>query len=102
MAKRKQHTVVAKAYSKTGKLLAVARNSYTKTHVLQAEYAKKVGKDSAIYLHAEIAALLKAREPVYKMEILRLHADGKPAIAKPCAACALAMKDFGVKEIVHT
>lgn len=63
---------------------------------------KRVGKEGSIYLHAEIAALVKAREPVYKMEILRFNAAGKPVLAKPCEGCALAMKEFGVKVIVHT
>lgn len=102
MAKKRKHTVVAITYNKHGKLLSVAKNSYTKTHTLQAEYSKRVGKESAIYLHAEIYALLKAREPVYKMEILRINADGTPAVAKPCPACALALEEFGVKIIVHT
>lgn len=102
MAKRKRYVVIARAYNAKGKILAVARNSYTKTHTLQAHYAKKVGRESAIFLHAEIAALLKAREPVSKMEILRMTVDGKPALAKPCDACSLALQEFGVKEIIHT
>ena len=99
---RKKHTVVARAYDRQGRFLCVARNSYTKTHTVQADYAKRTGRESAIYLHAEIACLLKARQPVYRLEILRLQADGKPALAKPCAACSLAIEEFGVKEIVFT
>lgn len=102
MAKKK-HTVVARTYNKSGQLLSVAKNSYTKSHTVQADYSKRSGgHESAIYLHAEIAALLKAREPVYKIEILRLQADGSPGIAKPCPACALAIEEFGVKVIVFT
>lgn len=94
--------MLAKTYDKQGKLLSVAKNSYTKTHTLQAEYGRRTGRESAIYLHAEIAALLKARGKVHKIEILRLTADGKPAIAKPCPACSLAIAEFGVSEIVFT
>lgn len=82
--------------------MSVARNSYTKTHTLQARCAKATGRESAIYLHAEIAALLKARQPVYKIEILRLQADGKPALAKPCPACSMAIEEFGVQEVIFT
>jgi len=93
---------MALAYDKRGKLLAVGHNSYTRTHRLQAHYAKKSGRPAAIYLHAELAALLKARSQVYKMVVLRYNADGKPALAKPCPACQLALKDYGVKYIEHT
>ena len=103
MSKRtKRQHITALAYDKRGKLLAVGRNSYTKTHTLQAHYGIKAGKPGAIFLHAEIAALLKARESVYKLVILRFGATGEPLLAKPCAACQLAIKDFKVKHVVHT
>ncbi len=101
MAKRR-HKVIARTYNKRGHLLAVATNSFTKTHPLQAKYAERTGRNEAIYLHAEIRALLKSREQVYKMEILRMNANGMPVLAKPCAACALALAEFKVKEIIHT
>lgn len=69
---------------------------------MQASYSRRTGKISAVFLHAEIAALVKAREPVYKMEILRFNANGEPVLAKPCEGCALALKEFGVQEIIHT
>lgn len=98
----KRFDIVALAYDKRGKLLATGRNSYVKTHRLQAHYANKSGRPAAIYLHAELAALIKARSQVYKMVVMRYNANGVPALAKPCPACQLALKDFGVRIIEHT
>lgn len=99
---RKHYDITALAYDKRGKLLSVGKNSYIKTHTLQAEYAKRVGRDQAIFLHAEIHALVKAREAVHKLVVLRHDSKGHPANATPCSICQLAIREFGVKEVVHT
>lgn len=98
----RRYEITALAYDKRGKLLAVGRNSYTRTHPMQARFGKKAGKPNAIYLHAELAALLKAREQVHKLVVLRLDRHGKPALAKPCPACQLAIKEFNVKQVEHS
>ena len=94
--------ITAFAYNKRGKLLSVGVNSYIKTHPMQARYAKRTGRSKAVFLHAEVAALLKAKEQVYRMVVVRYDKAGKPAIAKPCPACALALHEFGVRMIEHT
>ena len=98
----RKYEITALAYDKRGKLLSVGRNSYTKTHPLQAQLGRRAGKPNAIYLHAELAALLKAREQVWKLVILRYDKDGKPALAKPCPSCQLAIKQFQVKQVEYT
>ena len=98
----RKYEITALAYDKLGKLLSVGRNSYTKTHPLQAQLGRRTGKPDAIYLHAELAALLKAREQVWKLVVLRYDKEGKPALAKPCPSCQLAIKQFGVKHVEHT
>lgn len=98
----KRYNVTALAYDKRGKLLAVGQNSYIKTHTLQAKYAAKVSRPKAIYLHAEIDALIKARGPVHKLVVLRYDNAGKPANSKPCSICQLAIRDFHVKHVEHT
>jgi deoxycytidylate deaminase len=98
----KKHEITALAYDKRGKLLAVGRNSYVRTHPLQAKYGRRTGRPNAVYLHAELAALVKARAVVHKLVILRYHKDGRPALAKPCPACELAIKEFGVKFVEYT
>ena len=103
MSKRtKRQNITAFAYDKKGNLLAVGRNSYTKTHPLQAKYGRLSGKPGAIYLHAEVSALVRARGEVYRLVVVRYGADGKPLLAKPCKACQLAIRDFGVKRVEHT
>lgn len=103
MARRtKRFEITALAYDKRGKLLAAGHNSYTRTHTLQAYYGKKSGRPAAVFLHAELAALIKARAPVHRLVVIRHNKDGSPANAKPCASCQLAIKDFNVKKVEHT
>lgn len=98
----RKYDITALAYDKRGKLLAVGRNSYVKTHPLQAKFSKEAGKEHAVYLHAELSALLKSRTKVHKLVVLRYDSAGNPANAKPCAACQLAIKHFGVRYVEHT
>lgn len=98
----KRFNITAFAYDKKGNLLSVGLNSYTKTHPLQAKYAKRSGRPAAVFLHAEVAALVKARGKVHKLVIMRHTKDGKAALAKPCKSCQLAINDFNVREVFHT
>lgn len=103
MSKRtKRQNITAFAYDKRGRLLSVGRNSYTQTHPLQAKYGRLSGRPNAIYLHAEISALVRARGEVYKLVVVRYGANGQPLLAKPCKACQLAINDYGVKHVEHT
>ena len=99
---KKKYNITALAYDKKGNLLAVGKNSYVKTHPLQAKYAKLSKRPAAVYLHAEVAALIRARGNVHKMVVTRFDNKGRPKLARPCPACQLALKDYGVKVIEHT
>lgn len=99
---KRKHKVIAKAYNRKGHCIAEATNSYTKTHTVQAKYAKRAGNENAIFLHAEIAVLIKAREPVYRLEISRYDAKGNPVLARPCRICMEAIQEAKVKEVIHT
>ena len=83
--------ITAFAYDKKGRLLSVGRNSYVKTHPLQARMAKEVGEDYKIYLHAEVAALVKVKNwtRVDKLVVTRYNKNGEPMIAKPCRVCQI-------------
>lgn len=103
MRTRRRPQIVALAYDKRGRLLSVGKNSYTRTHPVQAKYARMAGKPAAIFLHAEIAALLRARtEVVYKLVIKRFDSKVNPVLAAPCPICQLAIRDWGVKIVEHT
>jgi len=99
----KKHHIVARCYDKRNRLLSRAINSYKQTHPIQAKYAEKAGQPARQFLHAEMAALLKAgTKKVHKIVIERYYANGEPALAKPCPVCSLAIKDWNVKVVEYT
>jgi deoxycytidylate deaminase len=100
----KQHNITAFVYDKRNRLLSVGNNSYVKTHTIQARYAAKAGNPARIYLHAEIDALIKAsRKGVpHKIVVIRYKANGEQALARPCDACMLAIKEYGVKIVEYS
>lgn len=103
MKARQNHTAIA--YDKKGRVICIARNSYSKTHPIQAKYAKKVGRPHKIYLHAEILACLRAEamgKDVHRLHVFRIGADGKERNSKPCSICREFLKDVGVKNITHS
>jgi tRNA(Arg) A34 adenosine deaminase TadA len=96
-------TVTAECFDKRGRRISWAANSYSKTHPLQAYFAKKVGHKAKIYLHAEIAAILKAGDKlINSIVIRRLNKEGKLCLAKPCPICQEAIKAFGIKLIFYS
>lgn len=102
MANQTKYKLTALAFDKRGRLLSVGTNSYVKTHPLQAKYAKKANTEYKVYLHAEIAALIKAKGKVHKLVISRLGSDGRFLPSKPCPICQMAIEDFGVAEVEYT
>jgi tRNA(Arg) A34 adenosine deaminase TadA len=102
MAKQR-YSVVAICYDRKGKVLSVGRNSYTKTHPIQAHFARKVGHPAKHFLHAEVDAILKARgKSIAKIQVVRYDKDGQPALSKPCLICQEAIKAFGIQIVEHT
>lgn len=102
MSKHK-HILVAHAYDKRGRLLAVATNSYTKTHPLQARFAEKVGHPNRQVLHAEIACLIRCKDqPIHKLMVWRYGRDGQLVCAKPCAICQTAIEAFRPNEVWYS
>ena len=97
----KRYEITALAYDRKGNLIGVGRNSYVKTHPLQARYAKLAGRPLAVYLHAEIAALVRARGRVHRLVVTRFTSEGKAVSAKPCSICQRALNDYGVKHVEH-
>lgn len=97
------YTITAIIRDKRGRILSIGRNSYVKTHPLQAKLAKLVGKEHSVYLHAEIHAITKLRFGTpYAIEVYRYLANGTPANSKPCEICQTAIRLAGIKKIYHT
>lgn len=97
-----KHLITASLFNKRGMLLTQATNSYTKTHPAQIKYAEQ--STAKIYLHAEIAALVKLRKGMepYKIVIERYGKDGRSRIAKPCPVCERAIKAWNIKRVEYT
>lgn len=95
------HRLAAILTDKKGNIISKGFNSL-KSHPIQAEYAEKVNKSEAIYLHAEISALVKCRKDPHTIYITRLLKNGQKSMAKPCPICQLALKEAGVQRIVYT
>lgn len=103
MATNGRHTVTAICYDAKGRILSTATNNYKKTHPLQAYFAEKAGMPDRKFLHAEIAAILKAKtKQIHSISVSRYHANGMPATADPCPVCRRAIAAFGIQEVIST
>lgn len=94
----------AEIFDKRGRKISEGKNWYEKSHPVQAKYARMVGREDAIYLHAEIHAITKCRnlEDAHKIVISRYDKNGHPRLAKPCPICQAAIDDVGIEVIEHT
>lgn len=79
-------------------------NSYTKTHPQQIKYAEMCGLPHKQFLHAEIHACLKLRQPwkAYSIHVERYDSKGNPANAKPCVICQKMIKSVGIENVTYT
>src|SRR6478609_2123335 len=97
-----KYKITAICYDKRGRIISTCTNQ-RRTHPLQGTYGRRVGQPHRQSLHAELGALLRAKgRPVHRIQVTRFTKDGKPACAKPCPACSLAIKEWGVKEVGYT
>ena len=96
--------ITAIIFDKKGRVLSIGKNSYIKTHPTQARYARAVGLPEKQFLHAEIAAIIKCKslEKAHRILVTRINKKGKPALAKPCLVCEVAIREAGIKEVDWT
>ena len=104
MPSSQRHNITAIIYDKKGKILSIGRNSYCKTHPLQAKYAKESGQPDRCFLHGEIDAIirLKYNDKPHKIFVSRVLKNGKYGLAKPCSICERAIEIAGIKEVEYT
>lgn len=93
--------------AKGRKVISTGFNTISKSHPLQAYYASCVGRKEAIYLHAEVAAIVASKACVGDLEgctmyVFRRGLDGNIRMSRPCRSCLKALKDFGICTIVYT
>lgn len=101
---KKRFDLTAFIYDKRGKVLSIGKNSYSKTHPLQAKHAKSVGLPEKQFLHAEIHAIARCKQlhRAHKIVVHRYDDKGNPGNAKPCKVCMSAIHAAGIKIIEHT
>ena len=102
MATKQEITAII--YDRKGRVLSVGKNSYFKTHTLQAKHAEKVGMPDKQYLHAEIHAITKCRDldKAYRIFVTRIGKNGQPMLAKPCPVCESAIRATGIEIVEWT
>jgi len=94
--------VYAVITDKRGRIIAEGKNNYVKSHPLQAYYAKMVDNENAIYLHAEIQAMVKCdSNNAHKMYVARVSRQGHPMPARPCKICQTAIEDLNIVQSVE-
>jgi deoxycytidylate deaminase len=98
-----KHNITAILYDKRGRVLSIGKNSYIKTHPMMARASFAVGQPFRVYLHAEIAALIRLKDwdKAYKMVITRFNKLGQPVKAAPCACCQYILKQTSIL-VEHT
>jgi deoxycytidylate deaminase len=97
-----RQNIIATIYDRKGRILSVGKNSYQKSHPKQAYFANKVGRPQKIFLHAELAAIIRCKGEPYKIKVERFGKNGNTMLAKPCVICQLAIQEAGIKVIEYT
>lgn len=86
------------------KVIATAANHDCKSHPLQAKWAERVGLNEKIYLHAEMSAMIKAREEADKIVVVRLggHSGDELRQARPCPICEAYLRHSNIKHVYYS
>lgn len=93
---KKRYKIEARCYDGKGRLISAAFNNYHKTHPLQKHFSTLAGEEKE-YLHAEIAALLKAKDKEV-VSITIINHNGR-ALPFPCKTCQQALKAYNVRYV---
>lgn len=99
-----KQNITAIIFDRKGKVLSIGKNSYIKTHTLQAFHAKKVGLPDKQFLHAEVHAITRCKDlsKAHRILVTRYGKKGQPLLAKPCPVCQSAIEQAGIEIIEWT
>ena len=63
-----------------------------------------VNKPESIYLHAEVAALVKIKDwsKAFRIDVIRYLKDGTTGNAKPCSICSRVIGQTNIKIVKET
>lgn len=84
------------------RVVMAATNLEKKSHPVQAKFANKAGLREKIYLHAEIAALIKCKEQADTIVVARVNCFDDLRMAKPCPICQLALREAGIEKVFYS
>jgi len=99
----RKYVITATCFDAKGRMISVANNNYSKSHPIQAHFARLAGEPYKINLHAEIAAILKCKDKnIHSILVQRFDSNGNPRLAKPCKVCETAIMAYGIKRIIYT
>lgn len=89
-----------------GALVVLASNSYHKSHPFQARWGRN---PESIYLHAEVAATIKAQRFLSSSELEkstllvgRVYKDGSFGPSKPCKGCYGLIQEINYNQVFFT
>lgn len=99
-----QHQVTAIIRDKRGRVLSIGKNSYVKTHPLQAKHAQRVNLPEKQFLHAEVDAIVRCPDlkRAHSIHIYRYNKQGEPVLAQPCPVCQSAIRAAHIPHTYHT
>lgn len=82
---RGDHRTKVGAFILDGKHLISRGHNSMKTSPIQYKFARRAGRPEKICLHAEISAIINARQDVngFRILVLRTTADGHLAMSRP-------------------
>lgn len=86
-----------------GKIVAIGKNQ-NKTHPAAAFYSKH---KEAIYLHAEVDAINKAKKKLGSLSntqlyVMRMKHDGLLGNSLPCQGCSRCISDSGIPTVIYS
>lgn len=99
-----RQNITAIIYDRRDRVLSIGKNSYVKTHPLQARYAQKAGEPYKVHLHAEIAAIVKCKnlKKAHKISVFRYNKQDRPMLARPCPICMSAIRAAKIPKVEWT
>lgn len=74
----------------------------SKTHPVQANFARRAGQPERVWLHAELRALITANDEANICFVARVNRKGFLRSSKPCKVCSLALKEANIKWVYFT
>lgn len=87
------------------KIVAIGTNKY-KTHPIMDKFKKN---KSAIFLHAEVDAINKAKKKLdehqlkkSRLYVIRILKNGSLGIACPCQGCSQCILHYGIKTVYYS